>query len=397
MAANALGHELCERCGTRLMLVVEPSALRFEEAGSDAGQNEYLLERISTLENNLLRLADRLEKMLDLMLRRTRASQQEQLLIETLIETLAAAGTINERRLRRQWVERCEREMHEVERAERHRELRARVLAAYGGEERPAFTQLINEGFDLIERGAAARGTRLLERAAAFAPDNSPLNFYLGTHFFQLEKRTLARSYFERAYASDPEEPRVCLLLGLLAGDAGEIERARALLTKAVARDGASFAAHYALGRLAAAEADWRTALAEFKSALSARPSPEAHYVVALASQHLGRARTALRHLLKAVEMDADYSEAFYLLGVVYLSLDEQAEAAKALAAARAADPENPLYRAAAGRRRGRREALPAPSLFGQAGADRRRLLTGGDRRLAVVLQQDAIERAAAR
>ncbi|HYJ46283.1 MAG TPA: hypothetical protein VEV81_06680, partial [Pyrinomonadaceae bacterium] len=61
LAANPLGQELCMRCGTRLMLVVEPPAARFEDGGLVATHEEHLLERISALENRFMRLTDKLE------------------------------------------------------------------------------------------------------------------------------------------------------------------------------------------------------------------------------------------------------------------------------------------------------------------------------------------------
>src|SRR5690349_22310278 len=69
LAANPLGQEFCTRCGTRLMIVVEPSATRYEVAPASLSTDEHLLERISAAENRVARLAERLERSLDLLLR----------------------------------------------------------------------------------------------------------------------------------------------------------------------------------------------------------------------------------------------------------------------------------------------------------------------------------------
>jgi len=63
-AANALGQEFCERCGTRLMLVVRPPSMRLECQDTTPNE-EHLLERLTILENTLARLAERLEQGLD--------------------------------------------------------------------------------------------------------------------------------------------------------------------------------------------------------------------------------------------------------------------------------------------------------------------------------------------
>ena len=64
LAGNPFGREFCLRCGTRLMLVVEPPAARYEStdgATARSAYEEHLLERVSALENHLVRLSGRLE------------------------------------------------------------------------------------------------------------------------------------------------------------------------------------------------------------------------------------------------------------------------------------------------------------------------------------------------
>ncbi len=61
LAPNLVGHELCVRCGTRLMLMVESAAARYEDNGLAGTHVEHLLERVSALESRLARLTDRLQ------------------------------------------------------------------------------------------------------------------------------------------------------------------------------------------------------------------------------------------------------------------------------------------------------------------------------------------------
>src|SRR5437879_8225887 len=61
LARNFVGDELCVRCGTRLMLMVEPAASRYEDNGLAGSHVEHLLERVSALESRLARLTDRLQ------------------------------------------------------------------------------------------------------------------------------------------------------------------------------------------------------------------------------------------------------------------------------------------------------------------------------------------------
>lgn len=398
LAANSLEQELCLRCGTRLMLVVEPPVLRFEEETAFGGDyEEHLLERVTALESRLLRVAERLGQVLELMVRQTHQTAADRALLEALVGTLAETGVANPKKLEARVRERAAREHAAAGESERRERLLARVLESHGGGGRETFARLVREGFARVARGETASGVRELERAAALAPASAPLNAFLGEHFFRAGKTAPARDYLARALAADPEDGRVRLLLGLACGEEGEAERAGELLRESVRRGGNSFAAHFALGRLSAAEGDWKAALSEFKRALAARDCAEAHYVLGLVYYQLGRHRTALRHLQRAVRAQPDYAEAFYLLGLVYLRLGERATAGEAFRAAEDADGKEPRYRLAR-RCLSRSQEVPPPPLLAPAPRrGRRRLVTGGDHRLAEALSEDALRTAAPR
>jgi tetratricopeptide (TPR) repeat protein len=381
MAPNELDQELCGRCGTRLMIVVEPTASRFEGGHVSGGMEEHILERITVIENSLSRLVDKLTQLADLMLRQSRTNYLDHALLDALVDVLNEAGVVRRQAVEAAWRERCRKETVAEPKSGREQVCRS-IISAYEGEERELFARLVREGFAALADGRLADGLRQLERAAALAPANAALNTYLGACFFAKGKTALSRDYLSRAFAADPESVRVQLLLGLSCGDEGETERARALIGEAVRRGGPSFAAHCALGRLAAAEADWKTALAEFKRALAARPCPEAHYLLALLYYETGRHRTAIKHLGKALDLDGGYVAATHLMGLVYERMGEGKRAREYFDAARALS---------AGRRRGQAGGVEAPTLRAAKGKARRRLVTGGDERLAAALQDDAL------
>jgi tetratricopeptide (TPR) repeat protein len=390
---NDMGEDLCGRCGTRLMLMVEPSASRFEGRGTGGGMEEHLLERVTAIENNISRVIDKLERMAELMLKQSRSSYFDHELLDTLITVLGEAGVIDPKRLAALWRERRQKVDGP---ASPYGGLREDVLARYAGGEARAFGRLVREGFEALEKGRGAAGLRGLERASALARDNAPLNAFLGEQLLLKGRPAPARDYFERALAADSENARLRLLLGLACADEGDAARARELLREAAAALGPSFAAHCALGRLSAAESDWKAALAEFKLAQAARPGPEAQYLLGLANLQLGRERAALKHLTKAVDLDGRFAAAFYLLGLVLLRFGERAGAADAFLAAATLEPETPGYREAHEDPSGAETAAP-PSLFGPAGRRRARIVTGGEPRLASALLEDALGKGVAR
>lgn len=101
------------RCGTRLMLIVEPPAARFEDTGGVVSHEEHLLERISALENRLMRLTGKLEQTLDLLLKQAKNTYYDHALIDSLIRALSESGIVDEEKLHREWRERCKHDFPE--------------------------------------------------------------------------------------------------------------------------------------------------------------------------------------------------------------------------------------------------------------------------------------------
>jgi tetratricopeptide (TPR) repeat protein len=369
LAANPLGQEFCTRCGTRLMIVVEPNSARFEAGPASLSTDEHLLERISAAENRVARLAERLERSLDLLLRYAQNAYFDRSLIRALVSLLTEDGVIETERLERMWSERCQRDTIEQEENIHRDELRLRILASTNLADKQVFEQLVNEGFVLLEDKQIPQGITKLQRAADLAESNAPLNLFIGEHFFRRGKTKQARAYLTRAHAATPEDLRISLLLGLTCADDGEVALAKDLLSSATTNGGSSFAGHCGLGWVFVAEKKWRRAVDEFKRALSIRPSPEAHYVLGCLYFELNRDSLAVRHLRKATEMDTGYAEAFYLLAQAYERTGRKELARQALEKAD---------------RKG-------VSLFQATKSGARRLMSGVDKRLADALREDAL------
>ncbi len=358
------------------MIVVEPASARYEGLDSSAPNEEHLLERISALENRLGRLTEKLERGLDLLLRQAQNAHFDRALVKALVGLLTDDGLVEGDKLERLWLDRCQKDAEEQLESERREELRLQILATYHGKQAGAFEQSINEGFLFIDDDQARRGIRSLERAADMAEDNAALQYFLGEHFFKTGKTRRARNYLTRAYELSPRDRRVPLLLGLTCADEGDVDRAKELLSSATRLGGSTFAAHYGLGRLFIAEAQWREAL-----------SPEAHYALGCLYYQMSRDGLAARHLRKALELDEDYGEALYMLGLI-----SERGGHKKLA-------EEYFQKAGAGAVVGKTAAAkgkqtdrsPAAPLFRMSAVNVRRLITGGDRRLAEALRQDAL------
>ena len=107
-AANPLGQEYCLRCGTRLMLVVQPPSVRVD-VPSTTPHEEHLLERMTMLENTLARLAERLEQGLKLLLRHSETAYSNHALVKSLIEILNDCGVVDNGKLESMWRAECQK------------------------------------------------------------------------------------------------------------------------------------------------------------------------------------------------------------------------------------------------------------------------------------------------
>ena len=107
-AANPLGQEFCLRCGTRLMIIVQPPSVRIDSIETTPHE-EHLLERLTILENTMARLAERLEQGLKLLLRQSETAYTNHALVKSLIEILNECGVVDNGRLETMWRAECEK------------------------------------------------------------------------------------------------------------------------------------------------------------------------------------------------------------------------------------------------------------------------------------------------
>ena len=385
LAANPLGQDFCVRCGTRLMIVVEPSSAKFEVTEQAVPTDEHLLERISIVENRLSRLTERLERSLDLLLRQAQNSYFDRSLVKTLIGLLTEDGVIETTRLEQLWNERCRQDAMDQQESSQRAELRLKILATPPKKNSKTFVELVGEGFLAFEEKQTELGIDKLQRAAEMTDSNSALNLLIAEHFFRSGKTRIARAYLTKVYAATPDDLRVSLLLGLTCADDGDVETAKKLLSDAIEKGGSCFAGHYGLGWLHLVENRRRKALTHFKRALEASPSPEAHFALASLYYELQRYEFASRHLEQAIEMDGKYQQAYLLLALVYHRIGKDDLAAETLSRSRSTGRE---------RKTGKSRNTPAhgpDSLSENTNSLTNGLITGADRRIASALREDAL------
>lgn len=313
------------------MLVVFPQSLKYDTNYVPTYYEDHLLERVTSLELRLTQIAERLATTLDLMLRQTRSSHADHLLLETLIESLSAIDAIDKEKLAKNVRQRADaEEIKEIAKTRREK-LMAKILAEHEGDRIDLFEHLVKEGIKLFEENEEKQALRTLERALPLSPQNTALLMFIAENLFRADKFELAKNYLEIALDHSPQNLKTLLLLGVICMDEGDIPSAKRLIQNFPKPKNTSFSVSYLRGIISAFDENWIEALAEFKEVLATRNLPETNYLVACVYFQLGRNKMALRHLQKTVEGDANFADAWFMMGVVYVALRDEEKAERAM------------------------------------------------------------------
>ena len=390
---NPYNRETCSDCGARLMLITSTAAAAANggvESLTRPTIEEHLLERISALETQLDRAHERLELMLELVHRQATSGLYDHAMLDALVEHLSERGAVEGGKLETLWRDRIAEHYEETSEHEQFEKQVERMLSGFAGENFDLFARLLDTGADLFIEGNSKRAIRYFEKALVLDPMNPALAFFIGEHFFRVNRPGLSRAYLERAVVRQADNYLALLMLGVICGDAGDLDSAKGHLNRALKIKKNSFTGHYGLGRILVSEGRVREALTHLKRALRLKPTAEMYYLVGRAYLEAGRVEIALRHLRRCVEIDPRFDAALYHLGLIYLRQEKVVLAREHFRAAYEINPGESRYRTALRARKAARVA-PLP-VFGRAAVSSRKVVTSGDVRLAELLRSDLLE-----
>lgn len=390
-AANLMSRELCVQCGMRLMLIATSAVARHEDSAARHIHEEHLLERISVLENHLAQLTDKVSQTLDLLLRQARTAHLDQTLLESLIDVLGQSHLIDGRELQATWHRRSNGEKTITEPIGKIWQFaRENIITEYRGEQLDEFARQVNEAIDLIAQGKLSQAATAFDKAALLDASNNQLNFVIGRLLFAAQQLASARNCLERTLLADPRHARAALLLGLIAAETGELQKAETLLADSLRCERKIFAAHCARGLLRILQGDWKLALPDFKRAHALKPGAASLFLLGFAHYHGGDYRSALKSLERASVLEPEQAVIAYLRGIVLLKFRERNYAQEWFKLSSKLDPRCPLYRAAA-RRPSLKTASP-PELFTGPRSKPRLKLSERAKFIADAIFEDAVE-----
>ena len=185
----------------------------------------------------------------------------------------------------------------------------------------------------LMANGQPEEAVQAFETARAANPTDPEVAFLLGSAYLKLRKVDAAEQLFAEVVKAHPG-PATDVLLGRTYRDAGQYDRARSVLRRALKVDPKVRRAHYYLGTtaiLAQGVLGVDEAIGEFKAELQVSPRD------VLTTLRLGMTLVEARQPAEAIpyletvrKTDPPPPEAFYYLGRSYLALNRASEAVDA-------------------------------------------------------------------
>jgi tetratricopeptide (TPR) repeat protein len=130
-----------------------------------------------------------------------------------------------------------------------------------------------NSGLKALDNGDLLRAQEKLERAFAYVPENSDINFGLGNLWLAKHDKTKAKYFYRRAVELSSQNVGARNNLAVLAIAEKQWRLAKLLLTQALAVEPDDAKVHYLLAYTEYEEGDASAAKAEIAKAISLRPS----------------------------------------------------------------------------------------------------------------------------
>jgi len=239
-----MGEESCQKCGSRLMIISYPEP----QNSPLPAWEEHLLERISSLEQSVSRLDERLSEIHDLAHQLATESFYDHTMIESIAGTLKRLQIVGKRELENEWQKRMTQRLIESEERERFEARKKDFLNAFRGKDKKLFVKLIDEGSRSFVQKNYKRALRALENALAIDPQNCEVGIFLGKIYYEFENYSSAGKCLRCVLKFNPHHFEANLLAGLLAKHKGDYGRARKHLTNAADISQTSPAAHVLLG-----------------------------------------------------------------------------------------------------------------------------------------------------
>jgi len=324
--ANPRGHELCRKCGNKLLVVSGPpeeSDELTEDALWEAQEDleEHLLERITGLEDGVRQLSTAVRAVADRLAHLESHLTVTHAGVEALGNLLQTQGIVSRAEVVDGWERTVGQELLTRDLARRFEERSPRILslASHSGHASTDFRRRLRAlGLALLGPDLET-AQQLGAQLARMAPTNDELWSLIGEVAFATDDLESARVAFERVTALRGPHFETLVYLGTVASDLGLWDEAERHLERARDLAPDTFLPHFALGALAVVRGRHEESLPHLTASLEREEVPQALYLLGVSHLHLHQDTRAIEVLRRAVEVAPDFEDALYQLGVAYL------------------------------------------------------------------------------
>jgi tetratricopeptide (TPR) repeat protein len=297
------------------MLVVEPATSRFDSHALTGATEEHVLERISALENRLIRLAEKIEEGVSALVQTASGQDFDSETIGLLQSLLDEANAVSGNRRAPRGNKRTPSEAQIG--IGRIRRVLVSVLESLP---QPAETQgrrALGAAFTLLETSRAHEGLELLKMAADEGAGGALLASFVGECLFSRGSWDLSADYLRRALSIDPRNGPANLMLGFICAELGEAHQADAYLRRAAVLECQGFSLYFSQGRLFLVQGDHKRAINSLMRAAEFGNLEFCYVAIAEAYLFQSRRKEGEDYLRKALQIKGNNRKAQRLLALI--------------------------------------------------------------------------------
>jgi len=299
---------ICQNCG------IKHSTARLSYyTEKDPYYEKYLLEQIAILEIRLNKLTEQVEKLKKLLFEKKENSRQN------FLPFSAATNAQNQNKANN--FERLEKQIQ-------------KIISQHNKPNLKLFSRLIYDSFEQIEKGQIEEGLQTLEKALFMSPENHALRYLLAKSLFEADKFEEAKNLLEKDFDSIlKNEPKSALLLSIIYTDKFEVRLATYYLNLLPKEIKSTFCGLYTDFFLNVIKTQWEKALKIGKKLLKTKKVAEIHYLIGCVYFQILNPKAEF-YLKKAIKMDSNFSDAWFMLGNLLLKLGKTNQAKEAFSKA---------------------------------------------------------------
>lgn len=326
-SANEPGAASCLRCGTPLMIIVQPPGMRHDQFTPTSAYEDHLLERISLLEMRLKQLSDNFSLTLQVIGEQSQIMRDEHEFVRELYESLKLLDANTRGKVIPKWDEVFKK--FESGSSPRISE----ILAAGSIKNLEMLKLLIFDVFEFIRLNDEQKTFATLRRAEPIAPKNVPLLLLYAEQLFYADKFDEAEQKLEKAFKFSPNDQRVRLLLGLIYADKLEIKKAESMTAFAFENERIKCAVSIISAMSAAFVEDWERSAECFEKSLEKFEFAESFYLSACVCFLLKKHEKSLEFCEKAITLDENFTDVNFLKMLNFTILQQKDAAHEAMLA----------------------------------------------------------------